>query len=193
MNAREIDVRKGDFAPLLPADQYDSPEMVRAMGQAESVQAPARSRLRYFFASLIALAVLAVLAGTALASDHQCRRSEGCIALNLSTGKWVEFRKGDIVCTEDNWYAYVEDGWVRLKNHNITPPRSALSVSGYGMPAYDSLAQARPPYTFYRGYGLMVRWDGTTVLFATPTLVASGYYTPASPTWQTLLGKKRTL
>jgi hypothetical protein len=172
MNAREIDVRKGDFAPLLPADQYDSPEMVRAMGQAESVQAPARSRLRYFFASLIALAVLAVLAGTALASDHQCRRSEGCIALNLSTGKWVEFR---------------------LKNHNITPPRSALSVSGYGMPAYDSLAQARPPYTFYRGYGLMVRWDGTTVLFATPTLVASGYYTPASPTWQTLLGKKRTL
>jgi hypothetical protein len=197
MNAREIDIRKGDFASLLPADQYDSPEMVRAMqGIVDATKAPARreqlmSRVVW---SLIALAALAVLAGTALAADYQCLDSSGCVAI-IGDGngklKTVSFRRGDIVSTEDGWIVSTEDGWKRLKNHNITPPRSALTVSGYGMPAYDSLAQARAPFTFYRGTGLMIRWDGTTVLFQTPTLVASGYYAPASPTWQILLGKKR--
>ena len=70
------------------------------------------------------IAFLTCFAGLAFASDYQCRETNGCTALISENGqlKTVNFRKGDIVCTEDGWIVSTEDGWKKLKRKKTTPP-----------------------------------------------------------------------
>jgi hypothetical protein len=66
------------------------------------------------------LTAATVLVGAALepqAADYQCRSSNGCTAQIWENGqlKTVNFRKGDIVCTEDGWVVSTQNGWKKLK------------------------------------------------------------------------------
>ncbi len=66
---------------------------------------------------LTAAVTLAAAAGSVYAADYQCREANGCTALISENGqlKTVNFRKGDIVSTEDGWIVSTEDGWQKFK------------------------------------------------------------------------------
>ncbi len=60
--------------------------------------------------SLIALSLVIV------AEDYRCGEDAGCTARCNDNGELdeVEFRKGDIVSTEDGWVVSTDDGWVKI-------------------------------------------------------------------------------
>lgn len=138
-----------------------------------------------------AMALLALCA-SALASDYQCQRTEGCIAYLTKNGvvKAVNFRKGDIVCTEDGWWdLYEETGWKKIKKNRQKPQAALGAGSAY---LFETSAQARGPFVIYRAISPAVsrRWNGTLVLVSTGEFVASGYDTPTGPGWMEV-GKQK--
>ena len=160
-------IKHGDHVPWNPAD-------IKIECEAEE-RRPMPRYLRYAIISIIVAVALGVLGSIAFASDYQCRETLGCTALISEDGqlKTVNFRKGDIVCTEDGWIVSTEDGWKKLKPKRHTPlvrhPQVAGSVSQ---------ANVRGPFTLYRGSGPTLAWDGTIVVWPQGTVIASGYYDP---------------
>ncbi len=72
---------------------------------------------------LTAASALGFAAVSTHASDYQCRQTNGCTAEISEDGqlKTVNFRKGDIVSTEDGWIVSTEDGWEKLKTKQTGP------------------------------------------------------------------------
>ncbi len=75
---------------------------------------------------LTAAVTLAAAAGSAYAADYQCREANGCTAEISQNGQLVtvNFRKGDIISTEDGWLVSTEDGWEKLKAKKQANSRS---------------------------------------------------------------------
>lgn len=140
------------------------------------------------------LTALLLLAGSALGADYQCRNTFGCTAQISENGqlKTVNFRKGDIICTEDGWIVSTEDGWKKLKPKRRTPPTASGTSIGY---FFESSAQARGPFVIYRAISpaLSQRWNGSLVLVSAGEFVASGYDTPTGPGWMEVGKQKGTL
>lgn len=65
---------------------------------------------------LIALIVTVTLALPVSAEDYRCQSDDGCMARINDDGELdeVEFRKGDIVSTEDGWVVSLDDGWEKI-------------------------------------------------------------------------------
>lgn len=81
---------------------------------------------------MAAVAVLSVVGGVA-AEDYRCERDAGCTARSNENGEIVEtqFRKGDLVSTDDGWVVLTDDGWVKIK-----PPKGTVqSVMWLNIPA----------------------------------------------------------
>ena len=67
--------------------------------------------------ALSLLAILAMAGLPARAQDYQCRNASGCKARESVDGKLtsVNFRKGDLVSTEDGWVVDTDDGWKKVR------------------------------------------------------------------------------
>ena len=68
--------------------------------------------------SLLAITVMAGL--PTHAQDYQCRNTSGCTARQSVNGELttVNFRKGDLVSTEDGWVVDPDDGWSKVRSKN---------------------------------------------------------------------------
>jgi len=56
------------------------------------------------------------------AQDFQCRNAAGCVARRPVNGtlQSVNFRKGDLVSTDDGWIVDPDDGWKKVRSKGTT-------------------------------------------------------------------------
>ena len=74
-------------------------------------------------AHALTVIVLATAAGsTSIAQDYQCKEAAGCTAQKPVNGKLqrVNFKKGDLISTEDGWVVNPDDGWKKVRSKNST-------------------------------------------------------------------------
>ena len=66
-----------------------------------------------------ALFLIAMFLGLpAQAHDFQCRNTAGCVARRPVNGQLetFNFRKGDLVSTDDGWIVDTDDGWKKVRS-----------------------------------------------------------------------------
>lgn len=74
-----------------------------------------RKAITRFF---VVAAAAVTISGISLAKDYQCRQRNGCVAHKVVNGvlKPVNFRKGDLVSTQDGWVVDTTRGWKKIKS-----------------------------------------------------------------------------
>lgn len=158
------------------------------------------------------LVLLGIAAMPLWAADYQCREPDGCWAQISENGqlRTVEFRKPDIVCTEDGWIVSTTGcatghrpcGWEKMKTAPPKPGSSTLAVV-FGHASLGILHSK--PTRFWKGAGLVRRWVGVDA-FGKPTygpafywaipkghVICEPYYVPAGSGLTEVGPKPRTL
>ena len=73
---------------------------------------------RTLLRSFTVVAAATLLSGVSAAKDYQCGTRAGCVAYKVVNGvsQPVNFRKGDLVSTQDGWSVDTTDGWKKVKS-----------------------------------------------------------------------------